>query len=310
VANALSVGFVGLGNMGWPMARNLARAGFLLTVRDADPARQRRFAGEHACRAADDPAAFRDVDAVVTMLPTGRIVREVMLEWQGGLGRALARGAIVIDMSSSDPTGTRELGHALAGPGVALVDAPVSGGVPKAESGTLAIMIGGDDEAAIARARPLLETMGKRLFLTGPLGSGHAMKALNNYVAAAGFAAAAEALIVGAKFGLDPAVMVEILNASTGRNFSTEYTCQEHVLPRTFATGFALGLLAKDVGIAADLAQAIGVDAPVCRLLAQRWADAAAALGGGVDHSAALRHWEQANGVELPARRPGGFSAG
>jgi 3-hydroxyisobutyrate dehydrogenase len=304
VANALNVGFVGLGNMGWPMARNLIRAGYRLTVRDADGARQQRFAAEHSARAADAPAAFREVDAVVTMLPTGRIVREVMLEW--GLAGALARGAIVIDMSSSDPTGTRELGRALAANGVALVDAPVSGGVPKAEAGTLAIMIGGDDKAAIERARPLLDSLGKKLFLTGPLGSGHAMKALNNYVAAAGFTAAAEALIVGCKFGLDPAVMVEILNASTGRNFSTEYTMKEHVLPRQFATGFALGLLAKDVGIAADLVDAIGADAPVCRLLRELWADASTAMGGGVDHSVALRHWEKRNGVELPARAPGG----
>ena len=304
MADALNVGFVGLGNMGWPMARNLARAGYRLTVRDADGARQLRFAAEHAARAADAPAAFREVDAVVTMLPTGHIVREVMLEW--GLAGALARGAIVIDMSSSAPTGTRELGRTLAANGVALVDAPVSGGVPKADAGTLAIMIGSDDKAALERAWPLLDAMGKKLFLTGPLGSGHAMKALNNYVAAAGFTAAAEALIVGCKFGLDPAVMVEILNASTGRNFSTEYTMKEHVLPRQFATGFALGLLAKDVGIAADLVDAIGADAPVCRLLRELWADASTAMGGGVDHSVALRHWEQRNGVELPARGAGG----
>ncbi len=302
MADKRNVGFVGLGNMGWPMARNLARAGFALTVRDADGDRQRRFAAEHAARAADAPGAFGEVDAVVTMLPTGRVVREVMLEWQGGLCRALPRGALVVDMSSSDPTGTRDLGRALAAHGVALVDAPVSGGVPKAEAGTLAIMVGGDDPAAVERARPLLEAMGQKLFPTGPLGSGHAMKALNNYVAAAGFTAAAEALIVGAKFGLDPAVMVEILNASTGRNFSTEYTMKEHVVPRKFATGFALGLLAKDVGIAADLADAIGVEAPVCRLLRELWAEASMAMGGSVDHSIALRHWEQRNGVELPAR--------
>jgi 3-hydroxyisobutyrate dehydrogenase len=201
--------------------------------------------------------------------------------------------------------GARELGRALAASGVALVDAPVSGGVPKADAGTLAIMIGGDDAAAIERARPPLDAMGKKLFLTGPLGSGHAMKALNNYVAAAGFTAAAEALIVGHKFGLDPAVMVEILNASTGRSFSTEYTMKEHVLPRKFATGFALGLLAKDVGIAADLVEAIGADAPVCKLLRELWAEAATAVGGSVDHSVALRHWEQENGVELPARPSG-----
>ena len=119
--NKLNVGFVGLGNMGWPMARNLARAGFPLAVHDVDGARRKRFADEHGARAADAPAAFRGVDVVVTMLPTGRIVREVLLEWQGGLAAALARGAIVVDMSSSDPTGTRELGRALAADGIGLV---------------------------------------------------------------------------------------------------------------------------------------------------------------------------------------------
>jgi 3-hydroxyisobutyrate dehydrogenase len=302
----LNVGFVGLGNMGWPMAKNLVRAGFQLTVRDADSERERRFTAEHACQVGDDPAAFQHVDAVVTMLPTGRIVRDVMLDWGGGLGRKLPRGATVIDMSSSDPTGTRQLGRALADTGVSLIDAPVSGGVPKATDGTLAIMIGGNDEAAIARARPLFDVMGKKLFFTGPLGSGHAMKALNNYVAATGFTAAAEALIIGTKFGLDPAVMVDVLNASTGRNFSTEYTLKAHVLPRTFATGFALGLLAKDVAIAAELAREIGVDAPVCQLLQQRWADALAAVGGALDHSTAIKRWEQVNNIELPVRRSSG----
>jgi 3-hydroxyisobutyrate dehydrogenase len=300
VQSTLNVGFIGLGNMGWPMARNVAKAGFALTVRDADGERQQRFADEHGCRVGDDPSAFRTVEVVVTMLPTGRIVREVMREWAGGLGHALARGAIVVDMSSSDPVGTRELAVALA-PNVTVIDAPVSGGVPKAQAGTLAIMVGGDDARAIERVRPLLESMGQKLFRTGPVGSGHAMKALNNYVAAAGYTAGAEALIVGRKFGLDPATMVDILNASTGRNFSTEYTLKEHVVPGKFATGFALGLLAKDVAIAADLAEAIGVDVPQCQLIKQMWGDAASALGSTSDHSVAIKRWAQANGVALDA---------
>jgi len=283
------------------MARNLAAAGYDLVVRDADAALQESVASELGAVPAADPAAFRDVGAVVTMLPTGRVVSEVLLEWNGGLAGALAAGSVVVDMSSSDPPGTRELGTALTALGLVLVDAPVSGGVPKAELGTLAIMVGGDDEDAIARATPLLEALGERLFRTGPLGSGHAIKALNNYVAAAGFTAASEALLIGHRFGLDPAVMVEVLNASTGRNFSTEFTMVHHVLPRTFATGFALGLLAKDVGIAAELGDAVAVEAPLSRLLKQLWAEAAGDEGAEVDHSAALRHWERVNGMELPA---------
>jgi 3-hydroxyisobutyrate dehydrogenase len=288
--------------MGRPMARNLAAAGYELVVRDADAGLRERVAAELGAEAGAHPTAFRDAELVVTMLPTGQIVREVLLEWEGGLAAALPPGTVVVDMSSSDPPGTRELGAALAKHDVALVDAPVSGGVPKAESGTLAIMVGGEDEDAIARATPLLEVLGERLFRTGPLGSGHAMKALNNYVAAAGFTAASEALIIGHRFGLDPAVMVEVLNASTGRNFSTEFTLVHHVLPRTFATGFALGLLAKDVAIAADLGEAVDAEAPLSRLLKQLWGEAAEGEGLDVDHSAALRHWETVNSVQLPER--------
>jgi 3-hydroxyisobutyrate dehydrogenase len=194
-------------------------------------------------------------------------------------------------MSSSDPPDTRALAPALAEHGVALLDAPVSGAVPRARDGTLAIMLGGDDEQAIERVLPVFEPLSERIFRTGPLGSGHAMKALNNFVAGAGFVAAAEALVVGQSFGLDPAVMVEILNASTGRNFSTENVLERHVLSREFATGFALALLTKDVGIAADLADAIGVESPLSHLVRERLAEALDALGP-VDHSAAILHWE------------------
>lgn len=292
----LTVGFVGLGNMGWPMAANLARAGHALVVRDLDAERQRRFAAEHSAAIADAPAAFADSDVLITMLPTGIVVREVLFGWSGGIAPALKRGAVVIDMSSSEPAGTRDIGAELKQLGIALVDAPVSGGVPRATSGSLSIMIGADDPEAAARVRPVLEKLGQKFFATGSLGTGHAMKALNNFVAAAGYTAAAEALIAGRGFGLDPGVMVEILNASTGRNFSTEYAMKEHVLSGKFATGFALGLLAKDIGIAADLAVDVGVDAPLSKLLKKRWAETLAKSGPAVDHSAAIRYWEDPAG--------------
>src|SRR5690606_569731 len=163
--------------------------------------------------------------------------------------------------------GTQKLGAALAKRGIVLIDAPVSGGVPRAEAGALTLMIGTDDEAALAKARPALEAMGKQLFRTGPLGSGHAMKALNNYVAAAAFIASTEAIRIGQHFGLDPAVMVDIMNVSTGRNFNSEMTIKQHVLSGTFATGFQLGLMTKDVTIAADHGENIGVKAPLSGLV-------------------------------------------
>jgi len=292
------IGFVGIGNMGWPMAANVARAGFALTVFDSDRARAQRFAAEFKAKAAGTLAELgRAADIVVTMLPTGAIVRQALLDDEGGaLAAALAKDTIVVDMSSSEPVGTQELGNALAARGVALVDAPVSGGVPRAEAGTLTLMLGGD-EAAIARARPVLEAMGKQLFPTGPLGSGHAMKALNNYVAAASFIASTEALRVGRRFGLDPATMMDIMNASTGRNFNSEMTMKQHVISGTYATGFQLGLMAKDVKIAADMADGLGFDAPLATLARKLWAEAREKLGERADFTAAIKHWQRRDTV-------------
>ena len=293
------VGFIGLGNMGWPMATNIARAGFRLTVLDVDRERQEQLAKTLSCGCADDLAALgKSADVVVTMLPTGLAVRKVLLEMDGGaLSQSLARGSIVVDMSSSEPVGTQELGTALAALGITLIDAPVSGGVPRAETGKLAIMIGSYDKDAVTRVEPILQAMGDRLFRTGQLGSGHAMKALNNFIAATGFTAAAEALIVGRRFGLDPNAMFDIFNASTGRNFATENVIPPHVLTRAFKTGFAVGLLAKDVRIAADLGEAIGIDAPLSRLIRKMWAEASDGIGAGEDHSAAIKHWEAATAI-------------
>jgi 3-hydroxyisobutyrate dehydrogenase len=289
--SGLRVGFAGIGNMGWPMAKHVLGGGFALTAFDVDAGRVRRFAAETGAGGAETGAALAAAaDVVITMLPTGQVVREALLG-EGGIARSLARGAVVVDMSSSDPNGTRALGAALGELGVALVDAPVSGGVRGAEARTLAIMIGGADEAAIARVRPVLATMGAKLFRTGPLGSGHAMKALNNYVAAAAFAATSEALLVGKRFGLEPAVMVEVLNASSGRNFHTDLVFPDQIVGGKFAAGFAIGLMAKDVGIAAALAREIGVDSPLCQLTSELWNGARDSLGGTADFTAAYKHW-------------------
>jgi 3-hydroxyisobutyrate dehydrogenase len=287
------VGFIGIGNMGWPMASNIAKAGHELIVFDLDSEKTARFAQEHNCTATRSLAEIATNEFTITMLPTGQIVRDVILNAQdGAFARSLRPGAIVIDMSSSEPVGTRELGKALERDGAILIDAPVSGAVPRAKTGTLAIMIGGNDKAAIERAKPLLLSMGKQLFETGPLGTGHAMKALNNYIAAAGYTAAVEALLIGERFGLNQETMVDILNVSTGRNFSTEMMLKEQVIGGKFATGFALGLMAKDVRIAADLGEAVRLDAPVSRLIRERWAQAREQLGATRDTSEAILSWK------------------
>jgi 3-hydroxyisobutyrate dehydrogenase len=289
-----TVGFIGIGNMGAPMAANVKRGGFEVVAFDLDPARAKNWAQENGARATAQLAELgKACDAIVTMLPTGKEVREALFTMQdGALAANLKAGAIVIDMSSADPVGTRTLGKDLAARNLKLVDAPVSGGVTRAKDGSLAIMIGGD-AASVAAVRPVLACMGGKLFEVGSLGCGHAMKCLNNFLAATSFAAAAEAVTVGRKFGLDPEVMADVVNVSTGRSFASEMLIKQHLLSGTFGTGFALGLLAKDVKIAADLAEQIGVDAPVGRLTRDLWADARDALGGEQDHTRAAVHWEK-----------------
>lgn len=288
-----TVGFIGIGTMGWPMAQNIHKAGYPLTVYDLNAVQTEKFAAETGATAAASPADLAECELVVTMLPNGDSVRQVLVEaGDGAWLNKVKHGTVVIDMSSSAPTGTRSLSALLAEKGVALVDAPVSGARPRAITGTLTIMVGGDDAAAIEKARPLLNTMGNRLFACGTSGCGHAAKALNNYVAATAFAATSEACLIAERFGLDQSTLVEILNVSTGKSFISEVVMQEHVVEGKFATGFALGLLTKDVRIAAGLGDSVGLDAPVLQLMKSRWESANAELGESADHTEAIKSWD------------------
>lgn len=281
---------IGLGAMGIPMAARLRGAGFTVRGVDPSPAARAAFAEKvgpafaDAAASAEGPEA---ISAVITMLPNGKIVREALLG-AAGIAAHLPKGALIIDMSSSAPTDTVALAADLAARGFALVDAPVSGGVKRAVDGSLAVMAGGDS-ANVARAMPLFEAMGKATFPTGPIGSGHAMKALNNYVSAAGLIAAAEALLVGEKFGLKPDTIIDVLNASTGRNNSTEAKMKQFVISQSFASGFALALMAKDLRIAADLAKHLDLGIPQIASVADIWAEAQEELREGADHTEIYR---------------------
>jgi 3-hydroxyisobutyrate dehydrogenase len=288
------VGFIGLGKMGYPMVRRLSNAGYRILAHDLDTAALRR-----ACDATGANCA-----AVITMLPDGNAVRAVVLGRNGSgdnLLAGLSSGSILIDMGSSSPVGTRELGARLAERGIAMIDAPVSGGVRKAEDATLSIMVGGV-EHTIARCRPVLEAMGKQIFLTGLLGSGHAMKALNNYVSAAGLVAAAEAVLAAGRFGLDAGKVVDVLNASTGMNNSTLNKFHQFILSRTFDSGFSLDLMVKDLKTALEVAHSTGSPAPLAEACVEAWSEAQAALGPGLDHTAVVRYWENLAGTELGKR--------
>jgi len=292
------IGFIGLGAMGEPMASRLAAAGFAVAVHDADAARAGRIAQAIGARAATSPAdAAEGCDILVTMLPSSAVV-EAVLEGEAGAVAALAPGALVVEMSSGVPDATRAIAGKLAARGIAMIDAPVSGGVSRARTGELAIMAGGD-AGAIDRAQPLLEAMGSSVIRTGAIGTAHAMKALNNLVSAGGFLIGIEALLIGQRFGLDPALMVDVLNVSTGMNNSTQKKFKQFVLSRRFDAGFGLDLMVKDLGIALGVASATGTPAPFSGLCKDIWAGAQKHLGPGQDHTAVAKFSELFAGSTL-----------
>jgi 3-hydroxyisobutyrate dehydrogenase len=270
-----TVAFVGLGLMGRLMSANLVKAGF--DVRSYD------LNGSGNCKSAKEAARHSQV--LITMVPDGKAVRKAVLAALPGL----APGTIVIDMSSSDPATTRELNSILRKKKIFMLDAPVSGAKAKAADGTLALMVGGDP-AVLKRARPVLAAMGSEIFHTGAVGSGHATKALNNYLGAAGTIAGFEALLVGEKFGLDPRVMINAINASTGKNSTTERKIPQQVFTGAFASGFQLALMTKDVGIAAGIARSVGVPTPYLTRTLKIWRDAQRNLRAGADHTELLHY--------------------
>jgi 3-hydroxyisobutyrate dehydrogenase len=256
--------------MGQLMAANLAAGGFSVQSYDVKKTGNRKSAAE----------AARGADALITMLPDGDAVREAVLDALP----ALKAGAVVTDMSSSDPAGTRALGLALSKNNILMVDAPVSGARFKAKDATLAIMVGGDKDV-VAKVMPVLQKLGNEIFHVGPLGAGHAVKALNNYLGAAGTLAGFEALLVAQAFGLDPKPMLDAINASTGRNSTTVRKIPQDVLTGAFASGFKLALMTKDVGIAAELARGLKVKAPYLKETLKLWRKAQKKLSANADHT-------------------------
>ncbi|SHO65473.1 3-hydroxyisobutyrate dehydrogenase [Pseudoxanthobacter soli DSM 19599] len=281
-ATRSSIAFIGIGQMGLPMVRRLLKAGFAVTGFDLSEAARAELVSAGGKAAATAAEATTGAEVIITMLPNGKIVQSVLLDDSHVLANA-APGAVVLEMSSSAPTETRALLGRLP-PGLRLVDAPVSGGVKRAIEGALTIMVGGD-VADLDDVEPVLSAMATRVFRCGPVGAGHAMKAINNFVSGAGVIAAVEAVELGRSFGLDPADMIDVLNASSGRNNATEIKMKQFVLSGTFASGFALGLMAKDIRTAADLSRDLGLGQDCLRQTADVWEEAAKALGASVDHT-------------------------
>jgi len=292
------IGFVGLGAMGEPMAARVAQGGYPLMILDADHARTEKIAAALSATAAPtlaEMAAWADI--VITMLPDSKIVEKVLFG-DGGMVGQLREGVTIVEMSSGVPELTRAFGERLREKNILLFDAPVSGGVSRARTGDLAIMLGGD--ASLAEPiRPLLERMGSSIVHVGGIGSAHAMKALNNLVSAGGFLIGIEALLIGSRFGLSPDVMVDVLNASTGMNNSTQKKFKQFVLSRKFDSGFGLDLMVKDLGIALGVATATDTTTPFASLCHELWSGARKALGPGLDHTAVARFSEHMAGSEL-----------
>lgn len=279
------------------MAGCLLKAGYQLAVYDSNPDRTAAFAKDHGIEPAATLADLgKESDVVITILPNSAIVDEVLFGPQG-LASSLRAGAVVIEMTSGIPSQTVAFSERLARQGVVLFDAPVSGGVPRARTGELTIMAGGE-QADIDAAMPILNALGS-VIPTGKVGSGHAMKALNNLVSSAGFLIGIEALIIGSRFGIDPETMVDVLNVSTGMNNSTQKKFKQYVLSRKFDSGFAMSLMVKDLTIALGIAHENNVNAPFADLCRNLWAGANAVLGPQADHTAVALLSEQLAGIQI-----------
>jgi len=269
--------------MGWPMASLLHQAGFELTVGDASVASVSRFVADHpGALAADGPESYAGVDALILMLPSSDVVEAVLEEDK--TAAALLAGTLVVDMSSSAPSRTRDLALRLADGGLRFVDAPVSGGVRGAVAGRLAILAGGE-QADLDQLAPVFAPLASTVIVVGPVGSGHAAKALNNLVSAATLSVTVEALRLGERFGISPATMTDVLNSSSGRSNTSENKVAQFMTSGTFASGFALQLMAKDVGIAVDLADVLGEEVELSRAASRQWHRIAEQVTRETDHT-------------------------
>jgi len=296
---AMRIGFIGLGVMGTPMAGHLASAGHDLTVLDIDRAKAELVAAAHRNVAvAGTPREVAEAsDVVVTMLPSGEYVRDVALG-KAGLIEGFDGGELLIDTSSCEPWLTVETARALAAMRVDMVDSATSGAEMGAKAATLVFMLGGS-EAAVERARPVLEILGKHLFHLGPTGAGHAMKSINNTITAMTLAATAEGLVLGKKLGLDPNVMTDVLNVSTGMSWITQTHIKQRITNRAFDDPFKLELMVKDIRIALELARRESATVPFWSLGQEIWREADAEAGRGASVSELVRHVERVGGATI-----------
>ena len=294
----MKIAFLGLGDIGHLMASHLARDPFDLVVWNRTALKSADFARTHKARVAATPAdAVRDAAVVITCLPSSTEV-EAVLHGENGMLEALRKGAVLVDCTSGDPPTSRSIAAELGGRGVEFIDAPVSGGTIAAKAGSLTVMWGGET-TIFEKVRPVIEAFGKKIAHAGPVGSGDALKAVNNALLAVHILSAAEGLAILVKAGVDPKVALDVINASSGRSNSSENLIPQRVLTRAFPRTFRLALLEKDIGIAAVMADDLDARTPLLSLTAERFHEARERLGEEVDHVEAVKMVEQENGIEI-----------
>jgi 3-hydroxyisobutyrate dehydrogenase-like beta-hydroxyacid dehydrogenase len=290
------VGFVGLGQMGGPMTRRLLAAGHGLVVHDVRGAAVEALLVEGAKPAGSPAEVAARAEVVLVSLPTPEVVRTVALGPDG-----LIRGSAIrtyVDLSTTGQAVAKEVAAALAGRDIVTLDAPVSGGVRGAVDGTLAVMVAGP-AAELERVRPVLEVFGRVFHVGEHPGLGQLMKLANNFLSATAIVATAEAVVLGVKGGLDPATMLAVINASTGRNTASEDKFPRQVLSGRYAAGFTTGLLTKDLGLCAAAADELEVPMPVAAEVYAQWQRAVAELGPDADIMTIVRRVERAAGVSV-----------
>lgn len=301
--NPVKVGFIGLGNMGEPMARNLLKAGFDVAVvpnRRKEPAE--RLAKQGARIVTTPQEAAEGADFVVTMLPNLPEVEQVTLG-ETGIAAGAKKGLILINMSTLSPSGIQRLAAQMAPQSISICDAPVSGGPFRAEDGSLTIMAGAN-RSVYERAKPLLEAMGEHIFYTGELGTGQVVKLCNNMAGATLLAISSEVLTMGVKAGVDANTLREVILKSTGGNFQLEHWMPKNVLVDQYEAGFALRLMHKDLGLARDLGKEQGVPLFIGNLVHELYGQFMNSDAKDADFSIVSTFYQDAANVTIATGKP------
>lgn len=296
----MNIAVVGLGNMGGRIAKRLLQQGRAVGVYDTNQETVGAFValGAKAYDSLHDLGAAHRV--VLTVLPDAEIVREVVLG-DSGLAGGMQAGSVLIDMTSSVPSVTKAIASALSANGIQMLDAPVSGGVAKAESGTLTIMVGGD-ATTLAAVQSILDDIGEKIIHVGPIGAGHTAKALNNLITATTLAITSEAMALGVKMGLDAQTLLDVINHGSARSAASETKFPQQVLSGKFAPGFSMALMCKDVGIAVDMAHKARLPVAVSSSVYELWKYGVARGQGDRDHCAIALVVEELAGVQIRAK--------